>query len=448
MGMTKIIERIAEILPFEIRGTLAGTVGPTLVAMGFPVPLGAIAEIESTETSIFAEVIGFQDGKTLLAPWTSLTGSGIRPGLPVRLVRSERRIGVGPELLGRVVDAHAKPLDGGSEAGNPLPRPSRWLRPTGESASDVLARPRIDTPLSVGVRAIDGLLTIGRGQRIGILAGSGVGKSMLLGMMARGTEADVVVAALIGERSREVADFLERDLATARQRSVCVVATSDEPAIRRVHAFETAMTIAESFRDDGQNVLLLVDSVTRYALARRELGLAAGEPPTTRGFPPSVFAELPRLLERAGRFAVGSITAICTVLVEADDPQDPIGDALRGILDGHFWLSRSLAGRGHYPAIDLMQSVSRLMPELVSPVHQAAATKIRSLLAIWQEHADLVTLGAYRRGSDPLIDAAIRAQEPIMRYLRQDFTTLTDFQTAERELFELVRRLVQSVPHH
>lgn len=442
MGMsTKIIGRVAEILPFEIRGTLAGTVGSTLVAMGFPVPLGAVAEIESPEMPILAEVIGFQDGKTLLAPWTTLVGTGIRPGLPVRLARSARRIGVGPELLGRVVDAHAHPIDSG-----PVLQPSRWLRPTGERTSDVLDRPRIDTPLSVGVRAIDGLLTIGRGQRVGILAGSGVGKSMLLGMMARGTEADVVVAALIGERSREVADFLERDLATARKRSVCVVATSDEPAIRRVHAFETAMTIAEAFRDDGQNVLLLVDSVTRYALARRELGLAAGEPPTTRGFPPSVFAELPRLLERAGRFTVGSITAICTVLVEADDPQDPIGDALRGILDGHFWLSRSLAGRGHYPAIDLMQSVSRLMPELVSPVHQAAAAKIRSLLAVWQEHADLVTLGAYRRGSDPMIDAAIRAQVPISQYLRQDFTALTDFQTAERELFELVRYLVRSAP--
>lgn len=439
-AITEMIERIAEAVTWEVRGTLSGSSGTTLEAIDFPTPLGAVAQIDTPVTSLFAEVIGFRDGRTILAPWVDPVQAGVRPGLPLRLVRSRRYLGVGPEYLGRAVNAIGEPID----VGPPI-RTTQWRKPEGESHAAVgpLERPPIDEPLPTGVRAIDGLLTLGRGQRIAILAGSGVGKSVLLGMIARGTAADVVVCALIGERNREAGDFLTRELGGVRDRSVCVVATSDEPAICRVHALETAMTLAESFRDDGKQVLLLVDSLTRFAMAQREIGLAFGEPPATRGYPPSVFGMLPRILERAGRTRSGSITAICTVLVEADDPQDPIGDAVRGILDGHLWLSRSLAGCGHYPAIDILQSVSRLMPDLVTPVHRAAAAKIRERLAVWAQHEDLITLGAYRRGSDSRIDAAIDAHEPIERFLRQDFSYRVGFSDTVRELLILVRTLLE-----
>jgi flagellum-specific ATP synthase len=284
-------------------------------------------------------------------------------------------------------------------------------------------RPRIHEPLATGVRAIDGLLTCGRGQRLGIFSGSGIGKSVLLGMMTRNTDADVIVTGLVGERGREVNDFLERDLGPqGLARSVVVVATTNEPALARVQAATAATAVAEYFRDQGKSVLLLMDSVTRYAMALREIGLAAGEPPTTRGYPPSMFAMLPRLVERAGQTKKGSITAFYTVLVEGDDETEPVADTVRGLLDGHVWLSRKLAGRGHYPAIDVLLSISRLMNDIVTPKHRSAALTIRQLLSAYTEHEDLISIGAYRRGTHRSVDTAIEMRDAIDDFLRQPTT--------------------------
>jgi flagellum-specific ATP synthase len=296
-------------------------------------------------------------------------------------------------------------------------------------------RPRIDKPLATGVQSIDMLLTCGRGQRLGIFSGSGVGKSVLLGMMSRYTSADVIVTGLIGERGREVNEFIERDLGPkGLARSVVVVATSNEPALARVHAASTATAVAEYFRDQGQQVLLLMDSLTRFAMAQREIGLAAGEPPTTRGYPPSTFALLPRLVERAGRSRAGSITAFYTVLVEADDENEPVADAVRGLLDGHVWLSRKLAARGYYPAVDVLASISRLMNDITTPQHQAAAQTIRQLLAAYAEHADLLSIGAYRRGSNRIVDTAVDMRETIEGLLRQPVDRTAPFEKAIEQL--------------
>jgi FliI/YscN family ATPase len=292
--------------------------------------------------------------------------------------------------------------------------------------------------LATGVRAIDGLLTCGKGQRVGIFSGSGVGKSVLMGMMARYTAADVIVIALIGERGREVNEFLQRDLGPAGlAKSVVVVATSNEPAQVRVHAASTAMALAEYFRDQGKDVLLLADSLTRFAVAQREIGLAAGEPPTTRGYTPSVFAVLPKLLERAGRNRQGSITAFFTVLVEADDPNEPISDAVRGLLDGHIWLSRKLASRGHYPAIDVLESLSRLMPEVTDRGQREAAMLIRELAASYRDHEDLISVGAYRRGSNPMVDLAVDMQNDMNGYLRQRVEDGSTLEQARKGLIGL-----------
>jgi FliI/YscN family ATPase len=283
-----------------------------------------------------------------------------------------------------------------------------------------LERPRIDAPLTTGIRAIDALLTCGLGQRMGIFSGSGVGKSVLLGMMARYTSADVNVIALIGERNREVNDFLERDLGPhGRPRSVVVVAASNEPAVVRVRAAHAATAIAEYFRDQGKNVLLLLDSLTRFAMAQREIGLAAGEPPTTRGYPPSVYALLPKVVERAGRSRAGSITAFYTVLVEGDDPNEPISDTVRGLLDGHTLLSRKIAARGHYPAIDVLESISRVAPDITSHDHQEAARTLRRMLAAHRDAEDLISIGAYRAGSNPWVDAALAMKNEIDAFLQQ-----------------------------
>lgn len=307
-------------------------------------------------------------------------------------------------------------------------------------APDPLRRPRITQALSVGVRAIDGLLTAGKGQRLGIFAGSGVGKSTLLGMMARGTDADVVVVALVGERGREVRDFIERDLGSGLERAVVVAATSDQPAMVRLKAAFTATAIAEYFRDQGLDVLLLMDSLTRLAYAQREVGLAAGEPPTTRGYPPSVFSFLPRLLERAGTAERGSITGFYTVLVDGDDLNDPVADAARAILDGHVVLARQLAERHHYPAIDVLASVSRVMSEVASPEHQQAAAVLRRLMAAYRDIEDLVHIGAYVRGSNPLADRAIEAREPIDRFLQQGVFERSTLPETVEALQELARR--------
>lgn len=400
-------------LPTGLVGSVTETIGVTAAVADFPAPVGSLVQIQrNSGAPIEGEVIGFRDRLTIVYPLQSM--AGVRRGSRVRLTKSARRLRVGPGLLGRVVNAHGQTIDG-------RPKPMLAER-TGldRHAPAPTDRPPINQPLATGVQAIDGMLACGRGQRLGIFAGSGVGKSVLLGMMARYTEADVIVIGLVGERGREVNEFIQRDLGPAGlARSVVVVATSNEPALMRMQAAYTATAIAEHFRDTGKNVLLLVDSITRVAMASREIGLAAGEPPTTRGYPPSTFALLPQIVERAGRGKTGSITAYYSVLVEGDDPNEPVADAMRGLLDGHVWLSRKLAAEGHYPAIDVLQSISRLMNEVSSPEQQAAAQTVRRLLAAYAEHEDLISIGAYRKGSNPLVDAAIAAREPINDFLRQ-----------------------------
>jgi flagellum-specific ATP synthase len=337
------------------------------------------------------------------------------------------RVAVGDRLLGRVIDGLGSPLDPSGEL-----EATTWRRATA-APPDALSRPRITERVGLGVRALDTLVPCGRGQRLGIFAGSGVGKSSLLGMIARSTTADVNVIALVGERGREVREFIERDLGDALAHSVVVVATSDQPALVRIQAAFTATAIAEYFRDQGRNVMLMMDSVTRFAMAQREVGLAIGEPPATRGYTPSVFALLPRLLERAGTSPKGSITWLYTVLVDGDDMNEPIADAVRSILDGHIVLTRSLAHAGHYPAIDVLQSVSRLIGEITAPEVRDAGQRLRAALAAYREKEDLISIGAYQRGTDPLLDAAIALRPRINAFLRQrveDFTSLDDADAA------------------
>ncbi|MGL4514216.1 MAG: FliI/YscN family ATPase [Lacipirellulaceae bacterium] len=424
------VARLAAAQPARLLGSVVETTGLLATVADFPAPIGSLARIELAGDSIDAEVVGFRGRLTMVSPFGSLLG--VRPGARVRLVRSTRTIRVGPELLGRVVDAHGEPIDG-------LPRPTLTERAPLECAPPrAVERPPIDAELTTGVRAIDGMLACGRGQRLGIFAGSGVGKSTLLGMMTRYTSADVVVVGLVGERGREVNEFLLRDLgAKGLSRAVVVVATSDEPALVRLQAASTATAIAEHFRDRGLDVLLLIDSVTRTALASRELGLAAGEPPTTRGFPPSTFALLPRLVERAGRSKLGSITAFYSVLVEGDDPNEPIADTMRGLLDGHIWLSRKLAARGQFPAIDVGDSISRLMSEVAPPEQRTAAQMVRRLIATLAENEDLISIGAYRRGANPVIDAAIEFRGEIEAFLRQSVDERADLNATRKQLTAL-----------
>jgi len=433
----QITDQLESLMPTALTGSVARTGGMTASVAGFPAPVGATAEIQrQAGPPVVAEVIGFRDDLTLLYPMSGL--AGVRRGNRVRLVRTTRWLRVGDELLGRVVDAQGQAVDG-------KPQPCLTERTLFDrKPPDPCRRPRIDTPLATGVRSIDGLLTCGRGQRMGVFSGSGVGKSILLGMMARYTAADVIVIALIGERGREVNEFIERDLGTAGlAKSVVVVATSNEPANVRVQAASTATAVAEHFRDQGKDVLLLMDSLTRYALAQREIGLAAGEPPTTRGYTPSVFALMPRLVERAGRAPQGSITAFYSVLVEADDPNEPISDAVRGLLDGHVWLARSLASRGHYPAVDVLESLSRLMPEVTAREHGEAARTVRELLAAYRDHEDLISIGAYRRGSNLTVDVAIEMRDEIGEYLRQRVEEPATLQQAADGLAELGARAAQ-----
>jgi flagellum-specific ATP synthase len=411
--MQHLLDQLDTIMPTALDGSVVRTEGMMTAVADFPAPVGALVEIQrQTGAPIQGEVVGFRDDLTLIYPFQAV--SGVRRGNRVHLRRTSRFLRVGEGLLGRVIDAQGEPTDG-------LRRVVLSDRvPYDRKAPPAVQRPPIEAPLATGVRAIDGLLTCGQGQRLGIFAGSGIGKSVLLGMMARYTTADVIVIALIGERGREVNEFLQRDLGPeGLSRSVVVVATSDEPALTRVRAAMTATAVAEYFRDRGKNVLLLMDSVTRFAFAQREIGLGAGEPPTTRGFPPSTFALLPKLLERGGRNRAGSITAFYSVLVEGDDTNEPISDTMRGLLDGHVVLSRKLASRGQYPAIDVLESISRLMPVIVPPACQDAATAIRELLATYRDHEDLISVGAYRRGSNGRVDTAIALHDAICQFLRQ-----------------------------
>ena len=409
----QLFSSLRKAMPSNIQGTIWSVGRNSIEAMALPVPMGAVCEIRCRgREPIAAEVIGFEGSKTLLAV---LDGAeGISPGDAVHLIQSTANVGVGPDLMGRVIDAAGRPID----ELPPIKATSKV--PLDNDPVNAMQRPPITDILSTGVRAIDTLLTLGRGQRIGIFAGSGVGKSTLLGMMARGTDADVVVIGLVGERGREVQEYLQRELGPeTRKKCVTVVATSDQPALRRVQAAMTSTAIAEYYRNCGKNVLLMMDSVTRFAMAQREIGLAAGEAPTTRGFPPSVFSMLPRLVERSGVTTRGSITGIYTVLVEGDDNNEPISDTLRGLLDGHFVLSRKIAHRGRYPAIDILSSLSRLQSHLVDAEHQRCASQIRTMLSAYQENEDLITIGAYQKGSSPVVDRAIALKPQIDEFLSQ-----------------------------
>lgn len=430
--MLDIEAQIRTIIPLGIRGRITRLTGTTAAASGLPIPLGATCRIQRDHAvPLIGEVIGCDGPETLIAPHGDW--SGVRRGNRVELAESVPRVQVGNGLLGRVLDGRGRFLDE-----RPAPILPHRVRLHGDPTSP-MKRPRIDRPLSTGVKVIDTLLTCGQGQRLGIFAGSGVGKSTLLGQMARSSTADVNVVVLVGERGREVREFLETDLGPeGLAKSVVVVATSDEAAILRLRAAFLGTAIAEHFRDTGRNVLLLMDSVTRCALAQREIGLAAGEPPATRGFPPSVFSFLPRLLERSGRTAAGSITAFYSVLVEGDDNHEPITDAVRGILDGHIVLSRRLAERGHWPAVDVLASLSRLLPNLTSVEHQAAAQRLRQVLSAYAQAEDLINLGAYVPGSNTLVDVAIRNRADIDTFLTQASST----EVPAAHSLELLHRLI------
>ena len=426
--------QLESILPTALWGSVVRTEGVTVAIRDFPAPIGALVEIErQANGTVQGEVIGFRDACTLVYPFSPILG--VRRGSRARLVRTSRHLRVGPSLLGRVINAHGQCIDA-----RPQPVFSDRIQRMGKPP-DAMGRQVIDSALSTGVRAIDGLITCGRGQRVGIFSAAGVGKSILLGMMAQHTDADINVIGLVGERGREVSEFINRDLGPAGMaRSVVVVATSDEPAILRIHAAQTATAVAEYFRDSGKKVLLLIDSITRFAMAQREIGLAAGEAPATRGYPPSVFAQLPQLVERAGNAHKGSITGYYSVLVEGDDLNEPISDAVRGLLDGHIVLSRRLATRGHWPAIDVLESLSRLMPQIVPREQLDAATLIRELLVAYRDNEDLISIGAYRPGSNPRVDVAVALRDEINRLLRQGLDESTPIDTARKQLLELATK--------
>jgi flagellum-specific ATP synthase len=407
----------------EVEGVLSRMVGLTLEAVGCEAPVGGRCKIDGADgRSVEAEVVGFANDRLFLMPTGQLRG--LMPGARVLPIESKLEARVGPELLGRVLDGGGYPIDGG-----PMPA-CTGRRVLGGEPLNPLLRHAIRDPLDVGVRTINALLTIGRGQRMGLFAGSGVGKSVLLGMMTRFTEADVTVVGLIGERGREVQEFVSETLGPRGLRQAVVVATpADTPPLMRIHGAWLATTIAEHFRDQGLKVLLLLDSLTRFAQAQREIGLAIGEPPATKGYPPSVFARIPQLVERAGNSdsGPGSITAVYTVLVEGDDQADPIADSARAILDGHVTLSRSLAESGVYPAIDIEASISRAMHRIAGREQQEAAARFRQLYSTYQAHRDLIAVGAYRRGSDARVDAAVDHWPRILDFLRQDMMQPTSF---------------------
>jgi len=425
---------IKRLIPFQVQGRVCSLQGGVISVEGLPLAVGAVTRIERQgHGSLEAEVIGFENGRTLLAAFDAL--EGVRAGDRVELVQSCRSIKVSEELCGRVLDATGVPID----AGVPIGAGKRVF--CDAPAVSPLSRQPIRSPLPTGVRAIDTLMSLGQGQRVGVFSAAGVGKSTLLGMLARGTQADFVVIGLIGERGREVRDFLENDLGhEGRAKSITVVATSDQPAPKRILAAKTATAIAETLRDQGKSVLLLMDSLTRFATAQREIGLAAGEAPTTRGYPTSVFSSLSHLVERAGNSARGSITAIYTILVEGDDNNEPISDAVRGFLDGHIVLSKSLADGGHYPAIDVLRSLSRLQQQLLDHNQTAVATEVRKWMAIYDEHRELIQIGAYRPGSNPQIDRAIAIKPTIDGFLKQSRNDIVEWNDAWEKIGHLIIR--------
>ena len=432
-GLFAILEAELEQLPLvKINGRVAQVVGLVAESQGPDVRVGDLCRICFRDGShgLDAVVVGFRDDRVLLMPLGDLREVG--PGCDVISTNHPLEVGVGEALLGRILDGLGEPMD---DRG---PLAATDFYPLYAEPPHPLRRQMVERPLSVGVRVVDGMLTLGTGQRIGIFAGSGVGKSTLLGMMARYTTADVNVISLVGERGREVREFIERDLGPeGLARSVLIVATSDQPPLIRLKAALTATAVAEYFRDQGRDVLLMMDSVTRVARAQREIGLAIGEPPATRGYTPSVFEMLPRLLERAGAGERGSITGIYTVLVEGDDMNEPVADTVRGVLDGHIVLSRKIASRNFYPAVSVLESVSRVMPAIVSPEHLAAAGRIRDLLATYAESEDLINIGAYKAGSNARVDWALSHLDSVRAFLEQRVDESSSFEETDRRMLAL-----------
>lgn len=429
-----LLDQINQINTFKRYGRVKRVVGLMIESQGPESSIGDVCYIhvgQKHKRKIQAEVVGFKDENIILMPYTTV--NDISPGSLVEATQKPLEIKVGPELIGGIVDSLGQPLDG-----SPLPK---GLNPvlTEQQPPNPLERPPISESIEVGVRMIDSLLTVGNGQRVGIFAGSGVGKSTLLGMIARNTTADLNVIALIGERGREVREFIERDLGPeGLARSIVVVATSDQPALMRIKGAFTATAIAEYFRDKGLNVMMMMDSVTRVAMAQREVGLAIGEPPTTKGYTPSVFAILPKLLERTGTNMLGSITSFYTVLVDGDDMNEPIADTVRGILDGHFVLDRELANKGQYPAVNVLKSVSRVMNNIVPEEHRKTAEKLREALSTYMNSEDLINIGAYKKGSSRQIDEAIRLYPEIINFLKQETSEKVSLNESITALYELM----------
>ena len=437
--MTKVLARYFTRLergqPWRWRGKVLESVGQTIESAG---PLASVGECCEVEDQFgqphLAEVIGFRGSNVLSMPVE--TTDGVRFGDPVTALGVRPEIEVGVALMGRVLNARGEPIDEGR-----APVTTQTL-PLEGAVRSPLDRVPIKTPLGTGIRVLDGLLTVGRGQRVGIFGGSGVGKSTLIGMMTRNTEADVTVVGLVGERGREVVEFLEDSLgAEGRSRSVVVVSTSDQSPLMRMRAALAATTIAEFFAGQGKHVLLVLDSLTRFAMAAREIGLAAGEPPTAKGYTPSVFTRLARLVERTGQFRVGSITAFYTVLMEGDDQQDPLVDAVRSLLDGHVVLSRTLAAEGWYPPVELLDSISRLMPAVIQPNHREQAALLRKLMAVYARSEDLVRIGAYKPGSDPELDRALRARGAMRSFMTQDAREQVRFGDCVRRMAKLAEEV-------
>ncbi|MBD5151379.1 MAG: flagellar protein export ATPase FliI [Oscillibacter sp.] len=430
----ELIPQIRSAETMSRTGKIENIVGMSIEASGGRAAIGDICRIYSNESGgqIPAEVVGFKNDHILLMPYANM--SGISAGNFVRNTGKRLTLPVGPFLRGRVINALGQPIDGGEPfgRGDTFSIDSGYINP--------MTRPPIRERMEFGVKAIDSLLTIGKGQRIGIFAGSGVGKSTLLGMIAKNVKADINVIALVGERGREVLEFMQKDLGEeGMRRSILVVATSDQPAMLRMKCPSVATSIAEYFRDQGYDVLLMMDSLTRFAMAQREIGLAIGEPPVARGYTPSMYAEMPKLLERSGNFQKGSITGVYTVLVEGDDTNEPIADTVRGILDGHIVLSRQLANANHFPAIDVGASISRLMVEIVSPEHRQLASKLRDIMGVYEKNADLVSIGAYKAGSNPKLDNALGKIDSINDFLMQGINESFSYD----ESLELLRRIMR-----
>jgi flagellum-specific ATP synthase len=421
--------------PIKLNGKVTDVIGLIIVSIGPNVSLGEICTIlDKSEREVCkAEVVGFKEGKVLSIALGEI--ENISPSCEIVATGQSFKVGVGEDLLGRTIDGMGNPIDGKGDLG------SESSRNIYREPPNPLHRDRISEALQTGVRSIDGLLTCGKGQRLGIFAGSGVGKSVLLGMMARNTNADINVIVLLGERGREVREFIEKDLGEEGiKRSVIVVATSDKPALMRIKAAFVGTTIAEYFRDKGKNVLLMMDSVTRFAMAQREVGLTIGEPPTTKGYTPSVFAMLPKLLERAGTSSKGTITGFYTVLVDGDDMTEPIADAVRSILDGHIVLSRKIANKGRFPAVDPLQSVSRVMPDIVTEDHRTRASVFNEILQTYNEAEDLINIGAYSKGSNPQIDHALSKIGSLNKFLKQDMNEKDTLKNTINKLMSIIEK--------